>query len=101
MLILLERLIIDSFIHLVAAFFLERFKGALVTQFSFFKVLLILKKDITDVVEAVRVVLVQVNSILIAQDGFIVHIEGAVRDAEEEKYLGGLELEPFIHFVKI
>lgn len=97
--LLLERLIVDSFIHLIAAFFLKRFKSAFVTQLSLFKVLLILKKDISNVIKTVRIVLIQINGILVAQDGLIMHIEGTICDAEKEKDLGGLKLEPFINFV--
>ena len=71
---LLLALLVDPVVHLVAPFFLERLERAFVAQFSLFIVLLLLKKDVSEVVEAIRVVLVQVDGILVRKNGIVVHI---------------------------
>ena len=56
---------------MVAALFLKGLEGAFVTEVCLLKVLLVFEKDIAKIVVAVRVVLVEIDGVLIGQNCLI------------------------------
>ena len=96
-----EWLIIDAMVHLVTPLLVEWLQSTLVAKLSLVIVFLVLEKYVAQIVEAVRVVLVQIDSVLVGLYSLVEHVERAICDAKEKEDLSSLILQTLFDLFEV
>ena len=79
----------------------ERFQSAFIAQFGLLVVLFVLEEYVAQIVEAVRVVLIKIDGVLVGKNRLIVHVLRPICNSKEEEDLSDLHLETFVDLLHI